>query len=251
MVNQSRLPFAFILLSVSASYGCIIHNTDSGVCAYKYLPKSSQPDEVARAETLWKADLPFCGRWIGNYYAPCVPSTPTDAWTAADTNFPFGRLVGTSDDGQQVDIHSIRSKDSWIEQTVTNSIQSRIEMEKMQGSRYYHYYQNKDCQDAYARYTCWINFPRCSDDTGESLPVCQSVCENLFRVCGFASEIWRCEMDVVDGEDAYDIRAFFPGQPFKKNDERTAVCTPSIKGAAATTRHGVGMWILPLSASLV
>ncbi len=174
MVNQSRLPFAFILLSVSASYGCIIHNTDSGVCAYKYLPKSSQPDEVARAETLWKADLPFCGRWIGNYYAPCVPSTPTDAWTAADTNFPFGRLVGTSDDGQQVDIHSIRSKDSWIEQTVTNSIQSRIEMEKMQGSRYYHYYQNKDCQDAYARYTCWINFPRCSDDTGESLPVCQS-----------------------------------------------------------------------------
>jgi hypothetical protein len=58
-------------------------------------------------------------------------------------------------------------------------------------------------------------------------------------------------MDVVDGEDAYDIRAFFPGQPFKKNDERTAVCTPSIKGAAATTRHGVGMWILPLSASLV
>ena len=70
-------------------------------------------------------------------------------------------------------------------------------------------------------------------------------------MCGFASDIWRCETDVVDGEDAYDLRAFFPGQPFKKNDERNAVCTPSIKGAAATTRHGVWMWTLLLSASLI
>ena len=82
------------------------------------------------------------------------------------------------------------------------------------------------------------------------LTVLLSVCENLFRVCGFASDIWRCETGVVDG-DEYDIRAFFPGQPFKKNGERTAVCTPSIKGAAATARHGVGMWFLLLSASLI
>ena len=170
--NRTRLSSACLVFGVSSSYGCIIHNTDSGVCSYKYRPATSEPDAVARAESLWKADMPFCGKWIADYYAPCVPSTPTDAWTAADANFPFGRL--STSDSQQVDVHSIRSKDAWIEQTVTNSIQSRIELEKTQGSRYYRYFRNKDCQDAYARYTCWINFPRCSDDTLESLPLCQS-----------------------------------------------------------------------------
>ena len=76
------------------------------------------------------------------------------------------------------------------------------------------------------------------------------MCENLFRVCGFARDIWRCETDIVDGEDSYDIRAFFPGQPFRKNDERNAVCTPSIEGAATTTRHGVGMWSVLFAATL-
>lgn len=154
MINQ-RLSIVLVIFLVRASYGCIIHNAESGVCTYKYLPKTSEPD------TLWKADMPFCGKWVAPF-PPCVPSTPTDAWIAADQNFPFGR-IGTSD--EQVDVHSIRSKDTWIEQTVTNAMQ--------ESRRQNNYFQNKDCQDAYARYTCWINFPRC-DDTGESLPVCQS-----------------------------------------------------------------------------
>lgn len=125
--------------------------------------------------------------------------------------------------------------------------------------------RNMDCQEAYARYTCWLNFPRCSDDFDESLPMCQSgelseyipcftfelehiifidncavlpACENLFRVCGFASDIWRCEAGLASGEDEYDLRAFFPGQPLVSNQfhpksgDPIEMCTPSIKGAA-------------------
>ncbi len=166
MVNKTSLAFAFLFVSVITSSGCVLHNTDSGVCTHKYLPSSSEHEARARA----LEDMPFCGGWIANYYAPCVPSTPNEAWTAADANFPQGRLV--TNDGR-VDIHSIRSKDAWINETVTNSIKSRIEFETKQGSSNYHYFRNKDCQDAYARYTCWMNFPRCGDDS-ESLPLCQS-----------------------------------------------------------------------------
>lgn len=81
--------------------------------------------------------------------------------------------------------------------------------------------------------------------------MCISVCENLFRACGFATDIWRCDTDVIDGNDSFDIKAFFPGQPFKKNDKRSVVCTPSIKGAAATARLGVRMWSVLLSAGLL
>ena len=93
---------------------------------------------------------------------------------------------------------------------------------------------------------CWLNFPRCNDFQ-ESLGLCQSVCENLFRVCGFASDLWRCETDVIDGEDE-DVRAFFPGQPFIRNEyhsktkEPLAVCTPAIKGAAPS-QHGHIEWL--------
>jgi hypothetical protein len=68
---------------------------------------------------------------------------------------------------------------------------------------------------------------------------CYLVCENLFRVCGFESDIWRCETDVVDGQDKNDMRTFFPGQPFRHNEELIAVCTPSIKGAAARLEGGI------------
>ena len=114
--------------------------------------------------------MPFCGKWV-HYYQPCVPSTPTDAWMAADANFPFGRLA--SSDGRE-DTHSIRAKDKWIEETVMSTIEARNNDERLQGSSHYRYFRNKDCQEAYARYTCWLNFPRCSDEFDESLPLCQS-----------------------------------------------------------------------------
>lgn len=94
-------------------------------------------------------DLPYCGRWIASYYSPCVPSKPTEEWTAAGANFPDGRLISSDD---QVDIYSIRAKDAWVEQTVTNAIQARIDLEKQNGSSHYHYFRNKDCREAYARY---------------------------------------------------------------------------------------------------
>ena len=158
--------------------------------------------------------MPYCGRWIASYYSPCVPARPAAAWTAPDANFPDGRLGGSSsgsDDGG-LDVHSIRAKDSWVERTVRSAIQSRIDIEMQHGSKHHRYFQNDDCQEAYASYTCWMNFPRCSVDFNESLPMCQSACENMFRVCGFALDIWRCQA----GDEKYDANAFFPGQPFAR-----------------------------------
>ncbi|KAL7452063.1 hypothetical protein ACHAWC_004482 [Mediolabrus comicus] len=125
-------------------------------------------------------------------------------------------------------------KDEWVEETVTNTIATRIEQEKSLGTT--HYFRNQDCQDAYAAFSCWLNFPRC-DDFQESLPLCQSACENMFRACGFKSDLWRCDEDIVDGEDEWSVKAFFPGQPFRRNEfgrggHPEAVCTPSIKGSA-------------------
>jgi len=202
------------------------------------LPISDELQDIEEAKARWQKDLPFCGKYISNYYLPCVPAQPTSDWTALDANFPDGRLALSDGDNTHhpEDVFSIRSKDKWVQETVTTSIESRIELERQHGSR--HYFKNKDCQEAYGRYMCWLNFPRCNDFQ-ESLGLCQSVCQNLFRVCGFASDLWRCETDVADGEDE-DIRALFPGQPFIRNEyhpktkEPIAVCTPAIKGAASS-----------------
>ena len=168
MLVRYEYQIAFILLlSLATSFGCAIHGTDSGVCTKKYLPTSSELSSLEEAKSRWMADMPFCGRFISSYYSPCVPSKPTIEWTAADANFLSGRL---STDGE--DIASIRNKDSWVEENVSRAVQARIDTEKEQGSS--HYFRNKDCQEAYARYTCWLNFPRCSDDSDESLPMCQS-----------------------------------------------------------------------------
>ena len=48
------------------------------------------------------------------------------------------------------------------------------------------------CKDAYNAYFCWVNFPRCNIHTNESLPMCRSACENMFEICGYPEEMWRC-----------------------------------------------------------
>ena len=59
---------------------------------------------------------------------------------------------------------------------------------------------NADCQNAYKNYLCWINFPRCNDES-ESLILCLSVCENYFKSCkvswrrGECTQSW-CNVDV-------------------------------------------------------
>lgn len=87
-----------------------------------------------------------------------------------------------------------------------------------------------------------MNFPRC-DNFEESLPVCQSSCENFFQVCNYKEDLWRCESEIDT------TKTFFPGEPFKKNeylpkskDEPKIVCTPSIKGSASTTN----VWLIAL-----
>ena len=235
------LPLAsVVVISTQQAVACKVHGTDSGVCTTKYHPSSYSADEldldaVQQAKVQWQADMPYCGRWIASYYSPCVPSRPTKEWESSDVNFQFGRLMASE---TMIDVASIQTKDKWVEETVINTIQSRIEREREQGSNHYHFYENKDCEEAFARYSCWLNFPRC-DEFDESLPLCQSACENLFRVCKFESDLWRCEADVVHGDSEYDIRALFPGQPFKKNEFENndgrpkAVCTPSIKGSGS------------------
>ena len=176
------LVITLLLLTIQSTFGCQIHNSDSGVCTKKYLPTSTELDAIEEAKTRWQADLPYCGRFVASYYSPCVPSKPTDAWIAPDANFPNGRLAASGQknvvigdvSGGEEDVHSIRSKDAWVKQTVTRTIQARVDLEKQQGSSHYHYFRNKDCQEAYARYTCWLNFPRCSDEFDETLPMCQS-----------------------------------------------------------------------------
>ena len=50
---------------------------------------------------------------------------------------------------------------------------------------------NQDCIDAFKRYMCSINFPRC-DENEESLGTCESTCMNLFYTCGFSKDLYRC-----------------------------------------------------------
>ena len=60
--------------------------------------------------------MPFCGKYIANYYPPCVPAP---AALAPDDNFPEGRFHN----------HTTKTKDRWVEQTVLSIISRRIEIE--------------------------------------------------------------------------------------------------------------------------
>mmetsp|Transcript_25604 Transcript_25604/g.40203 ORF Transcript_25604/g.40203 Transcript_25604/m.40203 type:complete len:247 (-) Transcript_25604:49-789(-) len=235
-----------IILSLAAiahASACMIQNTDSGVCSYKYLTSSQASlDQIEAARERYENDMPFCGKYV-NSYPTCVPASSTSPtvpeWLSSDAN---------------EDTNAIRAKDTWLEQETAKTIADRIEQERSLGKSHYRYFRNKDCQDAYTAYICWLNFPRC-DEFQESMPLCQSACENMFRVCGFEQDLWRCDEDIVDGADEWDMRAFFPGQPFRKNEferkgEPIAVCTPSIRGSASKSRTslviGVGMTGLTL-----
>ena len=219
-----------VIAAASTVSGCMIQNTDSGVCSYKYLTTSQATlEEIEAAKERWQLDMPFCGRYVSSY-APCVPASSSTSSSVPEWLF--------SSDSTNQDLNAIQEKDRWVELQTVQTIEERIEQERLLGKNHYRYYGNKDCQDAYAAYVCWLNFPRC-DEFQESLPICQSACENMFRVCGFEKDLWRCDEDVIDGNDEWSLRSFFPGQPFRKNEfERggvpVAVCTPSIRGSAPT-----------------
>ena len=113
-----------------------------------------------------------------------------------------------------------------------------------------------DCEKAYRRFMCYINFPRC-DAEGKSLIMCRSVCENYFRACGYNEDMWRCgDYALLGAKEAevpvqnkttgqYDVyyNGMFPGLPYRDIEWEEApdhergrvplpVCTPSIDGGA-------------------
>jgi len=169
-------------LLLHAVKGCEIHGTDSGVCTYRYLPETyinaTTKEKKARqiALTNWANDtdgpckngegdhcMPFCGRYIAAYYPVC---TPTPNALERDQNFPNGRFQD----------HNTRSKDRWVEEQVTSIIDNRIAIETnrtarrlgvdeygRKGTTKIRFHKNKDCRDAYTRYMCWLNFPRCGE----------------------------------------------------------------------------------------
>ena len=191
--------------------------------------------------------MPFCGRFI--HYVPCVPKKQA---LDLDQNFPEGRWSN----------FSILSKDSWVQEMTIGNINGRIiaETDSNFGSKDVspRFFGNHDCKLAYARYMCWINFPRCDVDL-ESARTCKSSCENVFISCGYEKELWRCgpsrhfngyepEAPKVEqnpnskractadsvGTDAcletYH-RDFFPGQPFKDGGLCTGAAMPRAKAA--------------------
>ena len=105
------------------------------VCTYRYLSstykQSTRGDleayEVARQQWANSTDgpckdgegdhcMPFCGKYIANYYPPCVP---VPAALEEDINFPHGRHHN----------HTTRTKDRWVEEKVLSLISRRIEIE--------------------------------------------------------------------------------------------------------------------------
>ena len=123
------------------------------------------------------------------------------------------------------------------------------------------FYKSKDCQDAFTNFMCWINFPRCDPETGETLPTCRSACENFFITCGYESKLWRCGKTKYfngyfpespsassDGTSSYTyLREYFPGQPFRKNKfvkktgQEEPICTPAVKGSGQGGSASMGM----------
>jgi len=117
-------------------------------------------------------------------------------------------------------------------------------------------FHNPDCREAFSRYFCYVNFPRCDDTTlDRSLPMCRSVCENFMRSCGFESDLWRCHEEPSSGEYVDPWTDFFPGQPFVDSKSRgsIAVCTPSIRGSASvlTLSRNVVIGLVVLSTLLI
>jgi hypothetical protein len=124
---------------------------------------------------------------------------------------------------------------------------------------------NLDCQEAYKRYLCYVNFPRC-DENELSLPMCSSVCENFMRACGMDKELRSfCEagdhprpsaaaavtLGDINEEELPPVTTAFPGQPFVQNKWRgrgrsqpDIVCTPSVKSGGSAEKSAAMWWLV-------
>lgn len=206
-------------------HACEIHGHDVGECTKRYLPATYGEglDAITTANKQWmngtegecsegQGDhcMPFCGVYLANYYPPCVPSSKS---LPRDQNFLDGRHMN----------HTTRTKDRWIETTALETLRNDEFRRK-----------KRDCREAYKRYLCWVNFPRC-DEEERSLPMCSSVCRNMLKACGFTTELET--LCSASSPSEVSAGSFFPGQPFQPNQflsrgEPALVCTPSIKNGA-------------------
>eukprot|EP01041_Mallomonas_annulata_P010392 gene10392-21671_t len=200
--------------------------------------------------------MPFCYNFV--QYSTCLPKIQT---LPPSRQYPDGRWFN----------HTVKTKDTWVQQQCDDQIELRRDLERNKtlknlgvneygdkGTIFKRFYKNRDCQNAYRAYFCWINFPRCNMDTDATLPTCRSACHNFFKSCAYPTSLWRCyeskyfnarTPESPSGNRTY-LRDFFPGQPFRENDftvkgEPIAVCTPSLKGTGA--RHGASVYVLVIT----
>lgn len=264
-MNWAVFLIKVLYLLSSLSFSCVIQGIDSGEC----IPGD---DFSERA--------PFCASTIRNAiggitnYKVCVPREYK--W--------FPNLTVTK-------------KDIWMQDTFTYTINRRRAIELDGGSSLipivdgsweggmlpkgsYHFIDNEDCATAYKNFLCYMNFPRC-DETGGSLAICRSVCQNYFRACKIIEDLQRCDNpefygakyqeadDVLDnaGVSIYS-RYFLPGMPFvdikyeKKPQliEGTlgqpltpllTVCTPSIPGGSNSSSLSWLVFVILLISSIL
>ena len=165
LIKMMILYAATLLRLLLPVHSCKLQGTDSGVCTYQYLPETYQNDttDEKRARQIsqekWACEdastcAPFCGRFIAAYYPVCVP-TPNP--------YPNRQFN-----------HTIIMKDRWVEEQFNLIVSNRFKIntesrslgvdddeEKRKSDNPFH--KNKACQDAYKRYFCWLNFPRCGE----------------------------------------------------------------------------------------
>ena len=233
----------FGLLLLRRGFSCVISGTDSGTCSKRYLPSTHGDDVQAidTARSLWDCGgrdcLPFCGKFVASYEI-CLPKSD-GVPLPPDQNFPHGRFQN----------HTTNYKDSWVKKTALETIAKKQDL----------FAANFDCQEAYKRYLCYANFPRC-DENELSLPMCSSVCVNFMRACGMDKELRSlCEAGAAaavtggdNEEELPPVTTAFPGQPFVQNKWRgrgrgqpDIVCTPSVKSGGSA--EGAPMWWLVVS----
>ena len=188
---KNRSIFHIILLSgFYSAFGCVIAGQDSGYCDFEMNPIG--PNGKRIVNSMYKlTNMPFCGKYIP--YVPCVPRYPK---LEADRNYPVGRWYN----------FTILQKDEWVRSMVRGNINWRIHLEqnetiKRRGLDEFgrqselgitpRFFKAPLCKQAYVRYMCWINFPKCDNDL-ESLRTCESSCVNFFRFCGYDKKLYRC-----------------------------------------------------------
>ncbi len=165
--------------------------------------------------------LPASGKSRENHYVPCVPRDQT---LPPDLNFPEGRFTN----------HTVRTKDTWIRDFVKYYVEERIKIENnvenedngvdeygRKGATAIRFSKIKDCEQAFKAYACYVNFPRCDTKTNESLPMCKSTCENLFKSCDYPEQMWRCGHAMYfNSQDEDELIEVPSGDPSKAHQDQ-------------------------------